>query len=161
MKMLTITGKLVAGNNVANTMELVDEDSLAGNLEKALASGPVMFVFRKADGTERTAIGTTSPNYFPQKTHKGFDDFMGAVENLLTVGDRTPENERTADWNDAWGKMEKARSEFMGNAIADKVKTTKPQPHLITYFDLTKMMWRSCKKENLVCMFNVDAGVEK
>lgn len=126
----------------------IDTESLAAELTERMRSSVVPFIYKKADGSYRWAIGTLDPKHFPQKTAGAFSDLMTQVERVIKRKklhlDLTADIEMMEQYH---GLMVKDRVDSM-----EKTKAL----HLVTYYDLEAMAWRSFKKEQLVFVLSTD-----
>lgn len=121
-----------------------DAMSIAAKLRTDLTKGPVLFAFRKADGTVKTTFGTTRTDIIPQssKTAAILDDFAALAEEVVhaeyeekATGPRL--KERAQQLLDTMGAIETAAIQ------AAKVTT-------IPYFDLGALAWRSAKVDSII-----------
>lgn len=133
------TASAFLSNGVQLTMDApaMDDASMVKGLELALQTGVVMFAYVKKDGARRFAMGTTNPNYIPQRTAGEFSKLMDAVESLI----KTKGIEGLETLTSAHEAMVKERIQSMGK---------EPSPNLITYYDLGVHAWRSFNKTNLL-----------
>lgn len=153
-----LNGRVLIGNTMATTMEIVkDHETLVGDLRRGMANGVVPFIFRKKDGTDRFAVGTTNPDYFPQKTSGQFGVLMERLEEHIKRADRMTQEAGTFFQSDvdaahiAYEDMKQARLDLIKEKL-EGPKTTKSLD-VVTYYDLTSRAWRSFAKEQLVCVF--------
>ncbi len=126
----------------------IDTESLAAELVERMRAGTVPFIFKKADGSYRWAIGTLDKRHIPQKTAGVFSDLMTQVEQVIKR--KKLHLELTAEIE----KMERYRDLMVEDRI-DSMEKPKAL-HLVTYFDLDAMAWRSFKKEQLVFVLSTD-----
>lgn len=118
-----------------------DTESLAAELVELMQKRPVVFVYRKKDGSLRFSIGTTNPKFIPHKTSEQLSTLMASVEKVCSATALLPLQDGVIELN-------KAREALVGQRIADIEKPRSVAN--ITYFDVEKMEWRSFVKSSLV-----------
>lgn len=153
-----LTGAKVPAGSVSTSMELLDMDSLVGKLQKSLSTGPTHFVYRKSDGTMRSAIGTTSADHFPQKTAKGFNEFMDAAEKFIERSNAAQDDATgvVGSPKAEFDAMVQTRLDFIGAYLDKAIAQTERKKNVeqVNYFDLGIREWRSFKRDMLVCVFD-------
>ena len=127
------------------------DDVLRGLLrERAVA-----FSFKKADGSIREAIGTTSTKLIPKYTEAigttstKFIPKYTELDILCLIESATMASHRLSageDYTDALEHLNNALVPF----LPKKESTRTPNPTIVTFFDLACMEWRSCKAENIL-----------
>lgn len=126
----------------------IDSESLAAELTERMRKGSVPFIYKKADGSYRWAVGTLSTAHIPQKTAGAFSDLMKHVEQVIKR--KKLHLDLTADIE----MMEQYRNVMVEDRV-DSMEKPKAL-HLVTYFDLDAMAWRSFKKDQLVFVLATD-----
>ena len=145
--------ELAAGQNVVlkAVAEPTDTESLVAELRRLMAKRPVVFIFRKKDGTMRFAIGTTSPRHIPHKTSEQLSRLMECLEKTERAwGDiGGVEEPRAAQVMAPFLKDLKEAREKLVQARIEDIDRPRSLEHVV-YFDLEKMEWRMFLKSSLV-----------
>lgn len=119
--------------------------TLAAAIERKMTSGICQFVFRKEDGSERTAFGSISSTLvggsFMNKSAFEKETFLrGLYEQIHSVGSITLVKD---------SKDYKALEACLGIGVAQKAAKEKSLD-LRSYYDLESGGWRSYKVSNLI-----------
>ena len=127
-------------------------------LKQKLAEGVVIFKFKKKDGMDRMAVGTVRTDII-QKMRFKVEDVNELVDVLNRYNKKATELRFGADDPITLGELESLERE--ADTILTKMvfsvwekKEEKPKPeHLITYFDMEKMEFRSFDSNNLLMVY--------
>lgn len=110
-------------------------------LVEKLTNGVAHFVFENSKGEARVAFGTTNPEIVPILTRTSQEALQSAI-NLGVEGD-----------------MPQAVASF-ANHVAHKVEAAKKpkreytrSDETISYFDIEKQAWRSCRVDSILTVF--------
>ncbi len=132
----------------------LDADSLAMDLQTKMRAGPVLFVFEKADGTARMALGTLDPKHIPQKTAELFSELMTTVEAVERVHTELINGNKSQEaLVEPIKAMQLARVAMVQERV-ERIEQGDTKPGNVTYFDLGAMAWRSCLKAKLLLVIS-------
>lgn len=110
-------------------------------LVEKLTNGVAHFVFEKGDGTVRHAFGTTNGEIVPILTRTSQESLQGAIDCGVQ------------------GDMPQAVALFAKHVMQKVEAAKKPKreytrsDETISYFDIEKQAWRSCRVDAILTVF--------